>query len=180
MSVLPIVALILSIVATVLAFIFIIPEKKRNSLNAFGKFLHDTLNFKYLVVEKILQALYVFSTAFVILLGFCMLFYVQPGYSSRYYSQPDQWYGGYGLLIMILGPIVVRLSYEFIMMAILLVKNVTQINSKLSQPKTEEKTVTSAFSVPTMPQKPVASFCPNCGRKVNAGEFCPQCGTKIV
>lgn len=45
---------ILAIVATVLAYVFIVPEKRREKLNAFGKFLHDTCNFKYLIVEKIL------------------------------------------------------------------------------------------------------------------------------
>lgn len=54
---------ILAIVATVLAYVFIVPEKRREKLNAFGKFLHDTCNFKYLIVEKILQALYIFFTA---------------------------------------------------------------------------------------------------------------------
>ena len=42
---------ILAIVATVLAYVFIVPEKRREKLNAFGKFLHDTCNFKYLIVE---------------------------------------------------------------------------------------------------------------------------------
>lgn len=51
------VAALLAIAATVLAFVFIVPEKRREKLNAFGKFLHDTCNFKYLVVEKLLQAL---------------------------------------------------------------------------------------------------------------------------
>ena len=68
-------AIILAIAATVLAFIFIVPEKKREKLNAFGKFLHDTCNFKYLVVEKLLQALYIFLTAYFILQGFFMLFF---------------------------------------------------------------------------------------------------------
>ena len=64
------VAALLAIAATVLAFVFIVPEKRREKLNAFGKFLHDTCNFKYLVVEKLLQALYIFSTALIILNGF--------------------------------------------------------------------------------------------------------------
>ena len=58
-------AIILAIAATVLAFIFIVPEKKREKLNAFGKFLHDTCNFKYLVVEKLLQALYISTVQYV-------------------------------------------------------------------------------------------------------------------
>ena len=73
-----IVAVIIAIVATVLAFIFIVPEKRRAQMGAFGKFLHDTCNFKYLIVEKILQALYIFATAYVILAGFFMLFMARP------------------------------------------------------------------------------------------------------
>ena len=45
---------VLAAVATVLAYVFIIPENRREKLNALGKFLHDTCNFKYLIVEKIL------------------------------------------------------------------------------------------------------------------------------
>ncbi|MBO4734426.1 MAG: hypothetical protein J5662_08120, partial [Clostridia bacterium] len=71
-----IIALLAAIAAVVLAFIFIVPEKKRPALNKFGKFLHDTLNFKYLIIEKVLQALYIFATAFAVVYGFLMLFYV--------------------------------------------------------------------------------------------------------
>lgn len=45
-----------------------------------------------------------------------------------------KWLGGYGLLLMILGPIVVRLIFEFLMMALLLVKNVISINNKMRAP----------------------------------------------
>ena len=45
---------LLAVAVTVLAFIFITPDKKRGKLNAFGKALHDFLNFRYLIVEKIL------------------------------------------------------------------------------------------------------------------------------
>ena len=65
---------VLAVVATILAYVFIVPESRREKLNAFGKFLHDTCNFKYLIVEKILQALYIFFTADLIILGFFMLF----------------------------------------------------------------------------------------------------------
>ena len=71
--------------------------------------------------ETILQALYIFFTALVILVGFFMLFC----------SDWSGWMGGKGILLMILGPIAVRLSYELVMMAVLAVKNIISINSKL-------------------------------------------------
>ena len=123
-----IIAVVLAIAATVLAFIFVVPEKRREKLNAFGKFLHDLCSFKFLVVEKILQALYIFSTAFVILFGVLQLFNVQ----RDYWTGASRWMGGTGLLCIIVGPIAVRLSYELMMMAILLVKNVISINRKLA------------------------------------------------
>ena len=123
---LAIAALVLALAATVLAFIFIIPEKKRAGMKPFLRFLHDIFNFKHLLIEKILQVLYVFTTAFVILTGFFQLFDFQTYYGMT------QWGGGRGLLIMIVGPIVVRLAYEGMMLIVLLVKNVISINQKLS------------------------------------------------
>lgn len=123
-----IIAVVLAIAATVLAFIFVVPEKRREKLNAFGKFLHDLCTFKFLVVEKILQALYIFSTAFIVLYGVLQLFNVQ----RDYWTGASRWMGGTGLLCIIVGPIAVRLSYELMMMAILLVKNVISINRKLA------------------------------------------------
>ena len=123
-----IIAVVLAIAATVLAFIFVVPEKRREKLNAFGKFLHDLCSFKFLVVEKILQALYIFSTAFIVLYGVLQLFNVQ----RDYWTGASRWMGGTGLLYIIVGPIAVRLSYELMMMAVLLVKNVISINRKLA------------------------------------------------
>ena len=192
-------AVILAIVATVLAFIFIVPEKKRDKLNAFGKFLHDTCNFKYLVVEKLLQALYIFATSLAILNGFFMLFQAPYGH----------WLGGAGLLTMVVGPIVLRLVYELLMMMVLLVKNVIMINKKLKN-QNDGSDMDSVFTAPDMSQMresfkarkeapnaapaapvvpPVAPapapapvpenqphFCANCGSPLDAEGKCPNCG----
>ena len=139
-----IIAGVLALVATVLAFIYIVPEERREKMGSFGKFLHDTCNFKYLMVEKILQALYIFSTAAVILFGVLMLFRTE----YNYWTDSRIWMGGYGLLIIILGPIAIRLSYELMMMAILLLKNVIAINRKL--PDKPGSAGGDVFAVPDM------------------------------
>ena len=140
-----VIALVLAVVATVLAFILLVPEKRREKLNAFGKFLHDALNFKYLIVEKVLQALYIFATAFVILYGVLQLFNVQ----QSYWGGGATWMGGRGLLLNIMGPIAVRLSYELIMLAVLVVKNVIAINNKLRN-QNEGTNNADIFSTPDM------------------------------
>lgn len=173
-----ILAFVAALVATVLAFIYIVPEKKRAGLNRFGRFLHDTVNFKYLIVEKILQALYIFATAYVVLQGFFMLFYVQPGYDSYFYSSRSVWLGGYGLLMMVVGPIVIRLVYEFLMMTILLIKNVIQINNKIKSNEENKNDIFSSTIIEKV-EKPKGAFCENCGTKVEGRNFCPNCGKKV-
>lgn len=197
-----IIAGVLALVATVLAFIYVVPEKKREKLGAFGKFLHDTCNFKYLMVEKILQALYIFTTAAVIIFGVLMLFRTE----YNYWTGDRIWMGGYGLLIIILGPIAIRLSYELMMMAILLLKNVISINRKLKN-QNERSADADLFAVPelhrTQPAAPVTpvapaapaqqstpfqpaeqaapaapSFCTRCGAHLDENGHCPNCDQK--
>ena len=172
-----VIAFLVALTATILAFIFLVPEKRKARLNSFGKFLHETLNFKYLVIEKVMQALYIFSTAFTLIYGFIMLFQTSTTYDYNYYTgileEETEWLGWAGLLMMILGPIAVRLSYEMIMMAILLVKNVIQINNKLKTPDTEEE-VTVPAPTSYAPQR-----CPTCGANVANMTFCNACGTRI-
>lgn len=139
-------AFLAAIAATILAFIFIIPEKKREKLNKFGKFIQDVCNFKFLIIEKIMQALYVFSTALCISCGFFMLFSFSS-YNSYFGGSYTQWYGGYGLLLLILGPIVVRLVYEGLMLFLILIKNVIQINTKIA---TNEENSQDPFAVPNI------------------------------
>ncbi len=135
--------IICAIAATVLIFIFILPEKKRERLPKIFKVVHDIFNFKSLMIEKIMKALYILSTLLCIFVGFFMLFAFEI-YNGYYYSS-NMWYGGYGILLMLVGPIVVRLVFESIMMFILLVKNTIQINNKLGdnekETKVEEPTV---------------------------------------
>ncbi len=130
---------IATIVFTVLAYIFIIPAKKRAGLNPLGQFLHDVFNFKFLIIEKVLQFFYVLATIACVCYGLFMIFGINVYHS--YYSDKTytNWYGIYGILIAILGPIAIRLTYELIMMGLLLVKNVMQINKKLKgQEEVEE------------------------------------------
>ena len=174
--ILMIVAVVLAIVCTVLSFIFITPEKKRGTLPKFFQIVHDVFNFKGLMIEAILKALYIFFTLFAILYNFFLLF-VQT------------WTGLFGL---ILAPIFIRLIFEFLMMAILLVKNVISINNKLqkeSESKKEDPFLkTPAFiardqapkaaPAPTPATEP--ALCPACGAPLTPGAaFCTSCGAAV-
>ena len=142
---------VLAVVLTILAFIFIVPEKRRAKLNAFGKFLHDTCNFNYLLIEKLLQALYIFLTVFSILTGAYTLF-------KSF---------GIGLVIMIGLPLLIRLIYEFLMMTVLLLKHVIMIDNKLKNQNTVDKK-----------QQPEASVFAGRKRACKESSSCSEAGGK--
>ena len=137
-----------SIAAAILSFIFIIPGKRK--LNPFFSFLRDLFNFKDLWLEKIFKFLYVLSTCFCVIGGFFMLFYVEETYHSYYLRSggywEKEWRGYYGLALLIFGPVVVRILYEFIMMAILAVKNIMQINQHVQKITPAEEAIEEDFA----------------------------------
>lgn len=172
-------ALILAVGATVCAFIFVLSKKGANAKNKFLKFLRDFCDFRHLYIETALKALYICTTAFLIIFGFFMLF-------SNF---------GQGIVLMLIAPIVLRLVYELLMLFILLVKNTIEINSKLKD-QTPDEEVPDVFATPLTQRQeepapapapveevvaaPTVKRCPNCGSVVSEGDsFCVTCGTKL-
>lgn len=178
-----VIATLLAIGATVCAFIFVVPEKKGRK--KIMQILHDIVNFKTLIIEKVLQATYIFATAFSVISGFCMLFWFETGYrysySYGYVKSGVEWHGLEGILMMIVGPIAVRLAYEVLLLAIIAVKNIIQINAKLKNQNEGE--IVDAFAMPKIERAPkaapaapaVSNFCSECGAKLENG-VCPNCG----
>ncbi len=125
-----VIGLILAVAATVLAMIFITPEKRRKGQNKVFRLLADIFNFRSLLLEYIFRALYIFSTLFCVSYGVFLLL-SWDSYYYGYYGKDIDYHGGEGLVWIIGGVIATRIVFEFVMMAILLVKNVIQINNKL-------------------------------------------------
>lgn len=121
---------------TVLVHIFVLPEKKAANFTGLMKRIHSIFTFKELFLEKIFRAIYILATIACITVGAFLLFGFEV--YSGYYSY-STWYGGYGLLLMIFGPIALRIAFEGTMMFILLVKNTMEINNKLKAPKEENE-----------------------------------------
>lgn len=130
-TILSIIGILCAIAATVLVFIFILPENKKDALPKFFKVVRRILNMDDLLIEKILKALYIFSTMFCIFGGFFLLF----SFETSIFSRGLIWNGWIGLLLIIFGPIVVRLLYESLMLFVTLVQRVLSIDRKIPAPK---------------------------------------------
>ncbi len=177
---------VVSFLAALVLSIIFLPKSSRERMGNGGRFFHDLFNFRHFFIGDILKFIYIFLTVSTILEGIYMLIEV----------------GGEGLLIMLLGPVAIRLIYEFIMMFISLVENVSDINKQMKgqapqqpqaptapfTPPVQEpvnyasfvKPVTPVTPVEQAPQQPQAVFCTNCGAKCEAdSRFCISCGTPI-
>ena len=184
-------AVIISIILTILLAILVVPEKRRNGLPKFFQVVHDICNFKGLLLEKVLKVLYIFSTINVMLTG--IFTWLSGGYNFGMTFLT-------GLLILVLGPILVRLAYEFLMLFVLLVKNVIQINNKLNgrsdnpfannidlnqfkNSNAPEQNYTSPYAQPVQPiqpEQPVVQNNYQPQQNNDSVRFCTTCGTKIT
>lgn len=118
LNIIAVIGVVLALAATAATYIFIMPNKKRAKLPSFCKFMHDLFNFKTLMLEKIIKILYIFLTFGSIISGILLLFL-----ASIFW----------GIVVMILGPVVIRVVFELIMMRIIEVQNVISINRKLKK-----------------------------------------------
>ena len=152
-----VIAFVLAIAATVAICILVMPKSKRDSLNGFLLKLHEIVNFKSLIIEKILKVLYVFCTCLTVLLGFFEIFAGESFFLC--------------LAIIVIGPFVVRLLFEGIMLFIICVQNVIEINKKLDGGLSAKPVAPAAAPEPKM------VFCTQCGTRYDAAAgSCPNCG----
>ena len=115
------VAGVIALIGGILLY-FLFVRSKDNPKNGFLKWLKDFLSFKIMWIEPILKMVYYIGTIFIIIFSFSFLSY-----------------GGMGVLLwlmcLILGPIAIRLSYELVMMFIMIWKNTRDIAANVGGKK---------------------------------------------
>lgn len=160
-----IIAFILALVGSILLFVLFLPKANENKFHGFLGYMYDFLHFKKLVLEAILKFLYVFGAIYTTLAGVFLLF-INPLTS---------------LAMLIGGNILLRVGYEFALLIIMICKNTSEINKKLSAGASiapVQEVPAQAAPLPTPVSAPAAAaFCGYCGKKLNPDEtVCPQCG----
>lgn len=113
-----VVSAVLAIIGGIVAY-FLFISKKKDNFSGFLAWLHDFLNFKVYFIDMFLKTLYVICTIYITLGSFSLI-----GSSVAAF-----------FLMLIMGNVMLRVGYEFILMFLTLVNNTTEINSKLTQSK---------------------------------------------
>ena len=124
MAIWTIVALILSIIGGILVYFLFI--KTNNKLSDNLKKLRDLLDFRIMLIEPILKIVYLIGTIFIILFSFNFI-------TINFISF---------LLILIIGPVIIRIVYEAALILVMIWKNTKIIsdNTKKEKDKDKEKT----------------------------------------
>lgn len=168
-AVLSVLAFLAAVVGTVLIMVLVTPEKRRAKLPKALQVFADICNFKGLLLEYIVRAIYIFSTILTVISGvFTILSAPFTGSVGGFFAAV---FGG--LLSIVMGVILIRVIFEFAMMFILLVKNVIQINNKMPG-KADDPLKLDLAAVKEAP-KAAAPAAPAAEPKM---VFCSQCGTQ--
>jgi len=111
-----IIGIALALIITILVYMFVVPNSARKHLPGFLRVIHDLVNFKTMILEPVIKILYLFCSVGCICVGILLLF-------------GSSWI--VGIILLIAGPLVLRIIYEMIMLFVLQVQNTISINRKL-------------------------------------------------
>ncbi len=114
-----IIATVISLILVILLYIYILPESKRPYLNKLFTFIHDFLSIKSLWMEKILRFFYVLSAVSSLVFGIFLLF--------------NDLTFLVGVLLILFGPIVSRITYEVMLLPVLAVQSLFEIREELKK-----------------------------------------------
>lgn len=108
-----VIAFIIAIAAGIMIYFMFVKDNKPVSENL--QKLKDLLDFKTMLIEPILKIVYIIATVFIILFSFGLI-------SLNFVSF---------LMVLILGPIAIRIIYELMMINIMIWKNTKEINDNI-------------------------------------------------
>lgn len=111
-----IVSAVLAIVGGI-CFYFLYLKKDTKTDNKFLNWLKDFFNFKKMLIEDLLKIVYIISTLFITLFSFALIGSNIAGF----------------ILFLVFGNILLRLSFEGILLVIMIWKNTTEINKKMKK-----------------------------------------------
>ena len=115
-SVWMIVSIILAIVGGILIYFLFLSKKNEGKFNGFVGWLYDFLSFKKMFMEALLKITYLIVALYITLSSFALIGTSFIGF----------------LAMLIIGNVVARLVYEFSLLLLVICRNTTEINKKLS------------------------------------------------
>ena len=111
-----IVALILAIVGGILVYFLFLSKKNEGKFTGFLGWLYDFLSFKKMFLETLLKITYLILAIYITLASFAVI-------GTNFLAF---------LIMLVFGNLAVRIVYEFSLILLVICRNTTDINKKLS------------------------------------------------
>ena len=108
-----IISLVLAIVGGIVTYLLFLPAKNGGKYTGFLKWLYEFLSFKFLTIEVILKVVYMIMAIWITLASFA------SGSVVAFF------------VTLIIGNLVLRITFEGCLLLIMLYKNTKEINSKI-------------------------------------------------
>lgn len=118
-----IVAFVLAIVGGILVYFLFLSKKNEGKFTGFMGWLYDFLSFKKMFIETLLKITYLILAIFITLSSFALI-------STNFIAF---------LLYLVLGNLTVRVIYEFSLILLVICRNTTDINKKLTVKENKEE-----------------------------------------
>ena len=117
-----IVSIILAVIGGILIYFLFLSKKNEGKFKGFVGWLYDFLSFKKMFMEALLKITYLIVALYITLSSFALI-------GSNFIGF---------LAMLIIGNVVARLVYEFSLLLLVICRNTTEMNKKLSSNKEEK------------------------------------------
>lgn len=170
---------IIAVVVAIVLFATYLRRKNNNRFSGFFGHLYDFFHFKWFLTEPLLKGLYTISAIFLTLYSFeAFMHFGNEEVKNIIIAF---------VMRLVVGNVLLRVGYEFVLALILLCHNIGDICKKMhgnsdaavplkNEPQSPEK---SPNNLPRDPEKAGVVFCRHCGNRFSVTERnCPGCGEK--
>ena len=165
---------VLALIVSIFICAYVLPANKEGKFTGFWKTVRDYFLMRYLIVEAIVRFFFVLATTSCIFSGFFIMFTKTRSFygkgGSNFFS---------GIMIMIFGPIICRIVYELLMIAILQLRNIIEINAKMPGQVNGDVNKVAAPTPLGQPAAPVQPAAPAQSAVSVGGKFDPITGQPI-
>ena len=117
-----IVSAILAFIGGILIYFLFLSKKNEGKFNGFVGWLYDFLSFKKMFMEALLKITYLIVALYITLSSFALIGTTFIGF----------------LVMLIVGNVIARIVYEFSLLLLVICRNTTEINKKLSKEKKDK------------------------------------------
>lgn len=177
-SVMAVLGLVIGVIGAFVIFFWFMSRKNEDHFTGRLKKAYDFLHFRFYIIEGILKFCYVLMASVCTTVGVFLTVSIVAI--------------GPGMLLLVVGNLIVRIAYEFLLMLVLACKHLGEINQKIEDTRPETIQEAEAEEIKKLPAELIEEaaagteeakedcYCPNCGAKCSQGyTYCNMCGTKL-